>query len=125
MTTSLYVLIAFAAWSVFLVLCVGAWRVTLVLTRQKPPKAFTAGVPHGTECYWRLNRAHLNAVENLPIVASVILTATIAGRVTPYFERLAVILFAGRVLQSAAHVASGTNMGVNFRFTGYVMQIAS
>lgn len=72
MTRPLLCLLAFAGWALFLVLCIAAARVSQVLTGKKKPNEFPSGVPHGGDRYWRLNRAHLNTVENLPIFGAIV-----------------------------------------------------
>ena len=43
------------------------------------PADFPASVPHGSDRYWRLNRAHLNCLEFLPMFAAVVLTGAVLG----------------------------------------------
>ena len=75
--------IAFAGWTMMLLFLIVSWRVILVVTGKRRSNAFPSGQPHGSgtirilrnltklDFYWRINRSHQNAVENLPIFASI------------------------------------------------------
>src|SRR5258706_11119105 len=123
MSPSLMSLVGFAAWAVLLVLTVGTMRVLEVLTGQKRSNEFPSGVPHGGDRYWRINRAHINAVENLPIFAALVLTGAVAHVASPRFDQLAVVVLGARVLQSLVHISSGRSIAVNVRFSFYVVQL--
>jgi uncharacterized MAPEG superfamily protein len=117
-------LVAFALWPVVLVLGIGAFRVPQVLMGKAAANSFPSGTPHGGDLYWRLNRAHMNALESLPVFAALVLTAVVSQTVTPSFERLAMITVGARVAQSIVHVSGNSNMHVNVRFTFFVVQLA-
>jgi uncharacterized MAPEG superfamily protein len=117
-------LLGFAAWAIVLVLGVGLVRVTQVLLGRAPANGFPSGTPHGSDAYWRLNRAHINAVENLPIFASIVLGGAALGVSSERLCVLAEATLALRVAQSIFHVASGRSTGVGLRFTAYVGQLA-
>ena len=76
---ALVALTFYALWAMFLVISVAAARVHQVVTKGTAITKFTAGVPHGPEGYWRLNRAHMKTNENLPIFAAVVLTGMAAA----------------------------------------------
>ncbi len=122
MTTALWCLLGFASWTVLLVVSVGLWRAGLVFAGKTAANAFPSGAPHGGDRYWRLNRAHMNAAENLPLMASVVLVGTFVGVTTPLFATLAQIYLAARVVQSLVHIASNAVMVVNLRFTALIVQ---
>jgi uncharacterized MAPEG superfamily protein len=123
MTTPLWSLLGFVVWTACLVLAIGLYRVPKVLMGQARAGSFTGGVPHGPERYWRLNRAHLNCVENLPLFAAVVLTATVARISHPAIDTLAVVYLIARVGQSTAHISSGRDMVINVRFTFFLTQL--
>lgn len=123
MTMELWYLLGFAAWAVILVAIIGIWRVIQVLTGRVAANGFPAGQPHGGEAYWRLNRAHMNTLENLPIVATFILVAAMAGISTEATANLAGVILGARILQSLIHVASGSVLAVNLRFAAYLIQL--
>jgi uncharacterized MAPEG superfamily protein len=123
MTTPLWCLLGFATWAVVLVLAVGTVRVARVLMKQQAPNSFPSGTPHGGDRYWRLNRAHLNAVENLPIFGAIVVVGHLANLRTGAFATAAIIVLVARVVQSIVHVSSNANMVVNLRFTAYLTQL--
>lgn len=111
-------------WAITLLLMVGADRVLQVMRGEAKITGFTAGVPHGSDSYWRINRAHLNTVENLPIFAAIVLSGWVVGMESSTFNRLAVIIVVARVIQSAIHIISGSATAVRLRFTAFAVQIA-
>jgi uncharacterized MAPEG superfamily protein len=116
-------LIFYALWAMFLVLSVGAARVHQVVTGKTEVTGFTAGVPHGTDTYWRLNRAHMNTIENLPIFATVVLAGVAADAADSTFNMLAIVVVSARAVQSMIHIASGAAGAINLRFTAFAVQI--
>lgn len=116
-------LIFYALWAIVLVLMVGADRVLLVLRGQASLTSFTPGAPHGSDSYWRINRAHLNTVENLPIFATIVLSAYVVGLGTATFNELATIVVCARIIQSLIHIASGSTIAVSLRFAAYGVQL--
>jgi uncharacterized MAPEG superfamily protein len=123
MTTPLWCLLGFVVWTMVLLVAVGGARVAQVLRGEKQPNEFPSGVPHGGDRYWRLNRAHLNCVENLPLFGAVVLVAAVAGVKDPMLDTLARTYLAARIGQSVIHVASGSAMAVNVRFTFFLIQL--
>jgi uncharacterized MAPEG superfamily protein len=124
MTTPLWCLLGFVAWTLLLLLAIAVARVGAVLRGEKQANEFPSGVPHGGDAYWRLNRAHLNCLENLPIFAAVVLVAAVAGVREPILDTLARTYLGARVGQSIAHVSSGGVVAVNVRFVFFVVQTA-
>ncbi|HEX4160192.1 MAG TPA: MAPEG family protein [Rhizomicrobium sp.] len=120
---SIIALIFYALWALVLVLMVAADRMLLVIRGDTRANSFTPGVPHGSESYWRINRAHLNTVENLPIFAATVLSGWVVGMETLTFNRLAVIVVVARIIQSVIHIASGSVPAVTLRFAAYAVQI--
>ncbi len=123
MTVPLWCLVGFVLWTLVLLFGVAGARVSKVLAGRASPGDFPSGVPHGTDAYWRLNRAHLNCLENLPLFAAVVLTARVANVIGPTLDVLAVVYLAARIGQSLAHVSSGSAIAVNVRFTFFLIQI--
>jgi uncharacterized MAPEG superfamily protein len=120
---SIVALVFYALWAVVLVLMVGGDRVLLVLKGDAKVTSFSPGVPHGSESYWRINRAHMNTVENLPIFAAVVLAGWAIGLETLMFNRLAVIVVCARVVQSVIHILSGSALAINLRFLAFGVQL--
>jgi uncharacterized MAPEG superfamily protein len=125
MTTPLLCLVLYASWAILLVLGVASWRVTLVMLKRKRSNEFTPGAQHGTDMYWRLNRAHLNVVENLPIFATVVLAARLAEVGGAWLDSACIVVIVARVAQSLIHVSSATAVAVNLRFTAFMTQLFS
>lgn len=122
MTTPVLCLIGFALWSLLLVGAVFTWRSALVLRGEMASNGFKSGEEHGAPRYWRLNRAHANTVENLPVFGAIVLAGHVAEVQIPTLGVLALVVLIARVAQSAVHVASGSVMAVNLRFTCFVAQ---
>ncbi len=118
-----FAVIGFALWAVFLVLLVGLARVGLVLSGKRKPNEFPSGERHGGDMYWRMNRAHLNTVENLPIVAAIIYGGVLMDVQGEMFNQVCLIILGARVVQSLIHIASGSAIAVNLRFAAYLVQI--
>jgi uncharacterized MAPEG superfamily protein len=125
MTDSLYALTAFAAWTLLLSGAVFSARLPLMLIADFRINSFPSGSPHGPDRYWRLNRAHANAVENLPVFAAIVLIGKIIGESRDVFEHLALIVPAARIAQSALHVSSNHEVVVTFRFICFFAQWAA
>ena len=120
---SITALVAYALWAIALVMAVAACRTLMVLNGKTRLNGFTSGVPHGGDAYWRLNRAHLNTAENLPVFAAIVLAGWVVGMETATFNRLAVIIVVARVIQSLIHIASGSVTAVSLRFTALAVQL--
>jgi uncharacterized MAPEG superfamily protein len=82
------------------------------------------GIPDDRRAIWRLYRAHVNAVENLPLFAAVVLVAAVVGRDGPALDALAIAYLAARVGQSVSHVSPGAGLRFNVRFGFFVAQLA-
>lgn len=122
MTPALFALVGYAVWTMLLVLAIALTRGALMLAGKKRADEFPGGVPHGGDRYWRLNRAHLNAVENLPIVAIIIIVGTLVHHESRWFMTLPLIALGARVVQSLVHIASGSLMAINLRFAAFFTQ---
>jgi len=120
---SITALIAYALWAIALVITLAIVRTSMVLRGEAKANSFAAGVPHGGDTYWRLNRAHLNTLENLPIFAAIVLSGWVVGMESAMFNRLAVIVVVARIVQSIIHVTSGSVAAVSFRFTAFAVQL--
>jgi len=118
-------LVLFAAWGLVLVLSIGVWRIGQVLLGQKKANDFPSGTQHGGDAYWRLNRAHMNVVENLPVFGALVLTGVYLQVQDTVFLILPTVVFYARVVQTLIHVSSGSTFAVTLRFLAYVVQVAS
>lgn len=120
---SITALIAYALWALTLVIVLEIVRTTMVLGGRAQANSFTGGTPYGSDAYWRLNRAHLNTLENLPIFAAIVLSGWVVGMESATFNRLAVIVVAARIVQSLIHLVSGSVAAVRLRFAAFAVQL--
>ena len=120
---SITALVAYALWAIALVIALAVVRCTAVLGGRAKANSFTAGTPHGGDAYWRLNRAHLNTLENLPVFATIVLSSWVVGMETATFNRLAVIVVVARIVQSLIHLISGSVAAVSARFAAFAVQL--
>ena len=120
---SIVALVFYALWAIALVLMIAIDRLLLIFRGQVKNNEFLSGVPHGNEAYWRINRAHLNTVENLPIFAAIVLAAWVAGAESHLFNLLAMLVLAARIVQSIIHIMSGGQIATWFRTTMFAVQI--
>src|ERR1700761_9657862 len=107
---SVIALVFYALWCLALVLMIAADRLLLIARGQVKNNEFLSGVPHGNDSYWRINRAQINAAENLPIFAAIVLAGWIAGTENHVFNMLAMAVLALRILQSVVHIVSGNSI---------------
>jgi uncharacterized MAPEG superfamily protein len=115
--------VGFAAWTILLVFVVAGYR---ALTSSRTGKALNTSRPTAPDVDalgQRLTRAHLNCVENLPIVGAVILAAAAAGR-ADVTDGLAMPLLFARLGQSAVHIASTALPMVPIRAALFTVQLA-
>jgi uncharacterized MAPEG superfamily protein len=120
---SIVALVFYALWAIALVLTIAIDRLLLIFRGQVKNNEFLSGVPHGNEAYWRINRAHLNTVENLPVFAAIVLAAWVAGAESHLFNLLAMLVLAARIVQSIIHIMSGGQIATWFRTTMFAVQI--
>ena len=125
MTIPQWVLLAFAAWTLaMLILTVGVSRWSKILSGRARLTDFPADTPHGSPAYRRMMRAHANCVENLPLYTAVVVAATAVGADTPRLDLLAETLIGARVLQTRTHVGfTETSVTVALRFVFFFAQV--
>jgi len=127
MTVPVWMLLAFATWTVVLLLAtVGVYRWSRILTGRVAIKDFRADQVEGDDWYKRAMRAHANCVENLPVFGAIVL-ALYAGDVRgSLVSWLCVVVVVARVAQSLIHVCLvPNNTVVSVRFTFFFVQLAS
>jgi len=120
---SFYVLVGLAAWTLALLVLMEVLRTQLVLSKAVPANAFQPDNANLSPFMQRLARAHANCVESLPVFATLLLAALLAGK-TAVTDPLAPWLLAARVVQSCIHLASLSVAAVSIRFTVFAVQIA-
>jgi len=125
MALSFWSLLGFVVWTLSLVLfSVGLPRISAISAKRARPTSFDPSVPHGSERYRRSMRAHANCVENLPVFAALVLLGSEVGVSGELFQIAAALVLPARVLQSTAHIASGTDSAVLVRFGFFSVQLA-
>ena len=126
MSIPVWALLAFATWTMaILMLGVGVYRWSLILAGKAELKSFPGDEPHGSPLYRRAVRAHANCVENLPVFAANVLAAQAAGVHSSMLDVLSAAAVAARVMQTSAHLASGSNTAIAVRFTFLSVQLAA
>jgi hypothetical protein len=65
---ALWAMIGYVAWTFVVLTLILLARLMMMLREGKKMNEFPGGVQHGSARYWRLYRAHMNLIENLPIV---------------------------------------------------------
>lgn len=127
MTVPTWALLAFATWTLVLLLTtVGVYRWSRILTGRVPIKDFRADQVEGADWYKRAMRAHANCVENLPVFAAIVfaLAATDISGSTVNFLCIAVLI--ARIAELLTHVCfAQTNLVASVRFGFFFVQIVS
>lgn len=125
MTTPFWVLLAFAVWTLAVLLAgVGIRRWSLILTGGAQLTDFPADVPHGSAAYRRAMRAHANCVENLPVYGAIVVSAFAAHADSFTLDALSLTVLAARIAQSLVHTLSvETSLTVLVRFSFFFAQI--
>ena len=126
MSIPVWAVLAFATWTIaILMLGVGMYRWSLILAGKAELKSFPGDEPHGSPLYRRAVRAHANCVENLPVFAAIVLAEQAAGVHSTTLDVLSAGVVAARVVQTSAHLASGSNAAIAVRFTFLSVQLAA
>ena len=126
MSIPVWALLAFAAWTiVILMIGVGVYRWSLILAGKAELKSFPGDEPHGAPLYRRFVRAHANCVENLPVFAAIVLAVQASGAHSSTLDVLSVGVVAARIVQTSAHLSSGSNAAIAVRFSFLCVQLAA
>ena len=123
LSPSAIALLGLVAWTLLLVLLLVNQRGLLVLGGKMQVNAFApdgSNTPSGFG--QRLVRAHANCVENLPLLAAVLLYAMASGQ-TALTDPLALLVLGARLLQSLMHLISTSPLFVWLRFAGFLTQL--
>ena len=116
-------LLGYGFWVFALVSTIAGVRVLAVLSGRVAANAFPSGERHGSDRYWRLNRAHANALETLPLFATVVLVAAVGGYEGPSLDEAAIGALVARVVQTVVHVSGASSTVVHVRFTFFTIQL--
>jgi uncharacterized MAPEG superfamily protein len=121
MSPSALAVVAFAGWTLVLLLGIGVLRLSLVAAGKRAPRSFAPDGSDVSPFANRLSRAHANCYENLPIFGAIVLTAIATGNGS-VTDPLAVWALAARIAQSVTHVSSTSNLAVQIRFAFFLVQ---
>ena len=121
--TPIQALLGFAAWTLLLIAGVFLYRGMRFLTGT-PINHWPRGNKPADDAPFvkRLEGAHANCLENLPLQAAVLLYAMHAG-LAALTDPLALLLLGARLFQSAMHLISTGPLFVWLRFAGLLAQM--
>ena len=127
MTRPLWVLLAFASWTLLvLMIGVGISRWSLILTGRAQLTDFPGDTAHGSTPYRRAVRAHANCVENLPVYGAIVMAAFAAQATSATMDALAFVFMGSRICQTVIHMAFvETNTAVFIRFSFFTVQVVA
>ena len=127
MTTPQWTVIAFAAWTLLILLFgIGMRRLHLIFSGEAAFTSFPGDTVHGGTAYRRAVRAHANCVENLPVYAAIVLVAETARLQPSHMDVLALCFIICRIVQSSIHILlPETNSTVAIRFTFFSVQVVA
>jgi uncharacterized MAPEG superfamily protein len=123
MTASISVLLGYTAWTLALVFSYVLYRTGLVMLGKTPANSWTRGAQTWQDppIVTRIQHAHLNCIENLPLVAAVILAAQALGQ-GAVTDGLACWLLGARIAQSVVHIIAVNHWMVFIRATLWTVQ---
>lgn len=124
MTVPQWALLGFAVWTLLVLFgTVGVYRWSRILTGRVRISEWQADQPQGSDWYQRAMRAHMNCVENLPVLAAIVLCATAAGADSRLLDWLAGAILVARVCQTTVHLAlAPTDAAAAVRFVFFFVQ---
>ncbi len=126
MTIPAWVLLAFAFWTLLvLIATVGVYRWKRILARRVPIREFRHdALAEHEDWYRRAMRAHGNCVENLPVYGAIVLLLFLRGIDTVTLDKIALLFIGARICQTLIHVAFRETDGtVALRFSFFAVQI--
>ena len=115
-------LIGLAVWSIILIGVLLTFRVIAMVGGEKALNTFSPDGADLSSAGYRATRAHLNSLEGLPIVASILLYAIATGQ-TAITDPLAMVVLGARVLQSVTHMISTSKGAVLLRASFFTVQV--
>ena len=122
-STSTFVLTAFIAWTLFLLILMEVLRTRYLMTRTVAANEFRPDNSNLPPYMQRLARAHANCVESFPIIGGLLLVALLTNR-ADVTNALAMWLLIARLVQSSIHVVSTNVIASWLRFLAFAIQMA-
>ena len=120
---SLHALIGFTAWTLLLVLIIFAWRGIEIVINGKKADSWTRGKDVAAPgLIRRIEHAHINCLENLPIFAVIVLAAAATGK-SAVTEPYAMYVLYARVAQTLTHMVGVSHWLVMLRATFWAIQL--
>ncbi len=120
---SMQALIGFTAWTVLLVLIIFAWRGIEIVINGKKADSWTRGKDvEEPGLIRRIEHAHINCLENLPIFAVIVLAAAAMGK-SAVTEPYAMYVLYARLAQSVTHMIGVSHWLVMLRATFWAIQL--
>jgi len=120
--TALTALIGFTAWTLLLVFLIVNWRGIEVL-RGVPANSWGRGNERDAPgLVKRMQHAHLNCLENLPVFAAIVLAGYAMGKAS-VVDALAMYVLYARLGQSIVHLIGTSHWLVMVRVTFFVIQL--
>jgi uncharacterized MAPEG superfamily protein len=117
------VLVGLTAWALFLLILMELLRFRYILTKAVAANEFKPDNSNLSPFMQRLARAHANCIESVPILGILLIVALLTNR-AGITNPLAPWLFAARLVQSCAHLASLSVFASWVRFIAFAVQIA-
>lgn len=122
MTSAAVALIAYACWTLLLVIGIGLMRGAVALGGGRPSLRFDPGGADVSDFSARLCRAHANCYENLPVFGALVAVALATERAA-LVEPLAMWVLYARLAQSIVHLVSVSPPAIMARFFFYLVQV--
>jgi len=120
---SMQALIGFTAWTLLLVLVIFAWRGIEIVINGKKADSWTRGKDVAAPgLIRRIEHAHINCLENLPIFAVIVLAAAAMGK-SAVTEPYAMYVLYARVAQTLTHMVGVSHWLVMLRATFWAIQL--
>ena len=120
--TGITALLLFATWTLVLMFIYVGYRVALVLAMKKPANSWGRDDKVDDPPFIvRTKHAHLNALENLPVFAAIVLAAVALNK-APVVDQVAAWVLYARLAQSAVHLIGVNHWLVFIRANFLVIQ---
>jgi uncharacterized MAPEG superfamily protein len=121
---SLHALIGFTAWTLLLVLIIFSWRGIEIVINRKKADSWTRGKDTPEPALMlRIQHAHANCLENLPLFAVIVLAAAAMGK-SAVTDPYAMYVLYARLGQSIVHIIGVNHWLVLLRATFWAAQLA-
>jgi uncharacterized MAPEG superfamily protein len=120
--TGMTALLLFAAWTLLLMLSYVTYR-TFMVVRGSSAASWSRGSGYEVPAFVkRMENAHANCVENLPVYGAIVLAAYVMDR-APVVDATALWFFLARIGQSVVHMAAVNHVMVLVRAALYTIQV--